>query len=202
MKLLVDSDIFCKLGVAGLLDEALAVLGVPVSDCGRLAALPHMLQRGRLVKLYGADACAALLPKAKEMEVVGPAGEVWLEPLVDVPSIDPGEAQLLAVVAQHGMIMLSGDKRALRAVAGVAQVVPALQGKMVTLEAILIELCGRLGVGAVRVAVQPLMASDQTVKICFSSTNSDPEVALASYFSALEREVAPLTLWKPAMEAP
>ena len=147
MQLLVDTDIFCKLGVAGLLDEALAVLGVPVCDCGRLAALPHMLQRGRLVKLYGADACAELLPMAKEMGVVGPAGEEWLEPLVDVPSIDPGEAQLLAVVAQHGLIMLSGDKRALRAVAGIAQVVPALHGKVVTFEAILVELCGRLGRG-------------------------------------------------------
>ena len=55
---------------------------------------------------------------------------------------------------------------------------------------------------AVRVAVQPLLASDKMVKICFSPNNSDPEGALASYLGALEREAAPLTLWKPAKEAP
>ena len=40
-RLLVDTDAFCKLGVAGLLTDAIGVLGVTVENCGRLAALPY-----------------------------------------------------------------------------------------------------------------------------------------------------------------
>ena len=47
-RLLVDTDAYCKLGVAELLVDAVAVLGVAVDECGRLAALPFMLRRGRL----------------------------------------------------------------------------------------------------------------------------------------------------------
>lgn len=49
-RLLLDTDIFCKLGVADLLDDTLSILGLKYSDCSRLPALPHMLRRGRLVR--------------------------------------------------------------------------------------------------------------------------------------------------------
>jgi hypothetical protein len=200
MRLLVDTDIFCKLGVAGLLHEAVKVLGVPISECGRLAALPHMLKRGRLAKLYGPDRCGALLPLVEAMPVADAPGTDWIEPFRNVPAIDAGEAQLLALVAQHGLILLSGDKRALRALASVHAVLPSLGGRIVTLEAILIALCWRIGVDAVRQALQALQ-EDLTVKVCFSPGNPDPVDALASYFGAIQREAAPLVLWKPTKEA-
>lgn len=200
MRLLVDTDIFCKLGVAGLLYEALATLGVPLAECGRLAALPHMLKRSRLTKLYGQERCDALLPIAEAMPVAGVPGTEWMEPFRDVPDIDAGEAQLLALVAQHGFILLSGDKRALKAVSAVLPVLPSLAGKVVTFEAILIALCWRLGVDAVRQALQPLR-DDMTVKVCFSPGNTDPVGALTSYLGAIERDAAPLVLWKPTKDA-
>jgi hypothetical protein len=199
MRLLVDTDIFCKLGVSGLLYEALAALGVPIADCGRLAALPHMLKRGRLTKVYGQERCHALLPVAEAMPVAGAPGTDWMEPFRDVPAIDVGEAQLLALVAQHGLILLSGDKRALKALSGVHAVLPSLAGRIVTFEAILIALCWRLGVDAVRYALEPLQ-EDQTVQVCFSAWNTDPVGALASYLGAIEREAAPLVLWKPSKD--
>lgn len=197
MRLLVDTDIFCKLGVAGLLNEALAALGVSSGECGRLPALPHMLQRGGIVKRYGSPACNALVPVAMEMPIAPAPDDKWLQPLVGVASIDAGEAQLLALTAQQGLVLLSGDKRALRSVAGVHPIVPALAGKIVTFEAVLLVLCQRIGVPTVRAALVPLAEIDQTVKVCFSPGNPDPVAALTSYLSHLEREVAPLILWKP-----
>jgi hypothetical protein len=41
MNLLVDTDAFCKLGVAALLEDAAGVFGARLTECGRLAALPY-----------------------------------------------------------------------------------------------------------------------------------------------------------------
>ena len=70
MKLLVDTDVFCKLGIAGLLDAAAQILGGDRSECRRLAALPHMLRKGRLRDRFGATACDALIPIAEAMPVI------------------------------------------------------------------------------------------------------------------------------------
>lgn len=196
MKLLVDTDAFCKLGIAGLLDPAVNTL-VADGACARLPALPHMLKRGSLVRNYGAEACAALIPKAEGMAVAPVAPDEWLAPLVSIPSIDVGEAQLLALAAHESFLLMSGDKRALRAVHELPAFAEALDRRVVILEAILLELCNQLGEERVRHAVQPLTSSDTTIKICFSEGNPNPEAALASYVDALEAEVHPLILWKP-----
>lgn len=198
MRLLVDSDIFCKLGVSGLLQPALAALGLSWNECGRLAALPHMLRRGKLPKLYGAAACELLIPSAESMPVAPLAGTEWLDQLVGVDQIDAGEAQLFAASCEHTLVIVTGDKRALRAVAKLPGLCMALPGRIITLEAILITLCQTQGVTAVRRSITPL-ASDGLVKVCFSAGNPDPEGALRSYLAGLEVEVAPLVLWQPGM---
>lgn len=201
---LVDTDVFTKLGVAGLLEQALALFGSNVADCMRLPALPSMLERGKIPKLYGQAACAALIPLAQSMKMIPPASTEWLDPLVDVPKIDPGEAQLFACAAEASVIIVTGDKNALVALAGVAGYGDALTGRIVTLEALLLALCDKLGHDTVRTALQPLLAlpkGEQTIKICFSAGNSNPREALQSYFDALKREVQPLVLWEPPMAA-
>jgi hypothetical protein len=50
MRVLLDTDAFCKLAVAEVLHDTLGLLGAEPGDCGRLAALPYMLQRGGLRK--------------------------------------------------------------------------------------------------------------------------------------------------------
>ena len=59
MQLAVDTDAFCKLGVSGLLDDALAVLGVARDDCGRLPALPYprLFIRGQSAHAERSAAC-------------------------------------------------------------------------------------------------------------------------------------------------
>ena len=106
----------------------------------------------------------------------------------------------MANAAEHSVPILTGDKRALQALAKVSGFADALAGRIVTLEGVLLALCNEFGDGHVRAAVQPLLPIDKTVQVCFSSGNPSPRVGLRSYFDSLKREVPPLILWEPPSE--
>lgn len=197
MRLLVDTDIFCKLGIADLLDEALGEFEATRADCLRLPALPYMLRRGSLVRRFGQDQCARLQELASTLAPLGTPSDEWLSVLVEVHAVDAGEAQLLATAAGGRAILFSGDKRALRAVAGIPGIHEPLRGRVVVLEALLLALCQRYGADRIRGSVASLTAYDHAIRICFSATNPDPATALRSYFDHLSAEVAPLELWQP-----
>lgn len=195
MRILIDTDVFCKLGIAGLLDDGLRLLGAGIAECGRLAALPYMLRRGRLLAQYGAEACAALVPLAQQMPVIPPAGSSWLDQLVEAQAIDPGEAQLFASAADHGLLVMTGDNRALQALKLIEGFPAALSGRIVSQIGILSALCDDLGPEHVRDRVGPLMSLDKTIRVCFSEGNPDPREALDSYAHNLESDLHPLVLW-------
>ena len=197
-RLLVDTDAYCKLGVAGLLNDAITALGVQVEECGRLAALPYMLRRGRLRRMLGDDASDALVGPAAEMPLAIQPRDRWLDPLAAEDSIDPGEAQLLAASAEHGLLLLTGDKRALHGLKNVPGYAGALNGRVVVLEAILTELCERYGVDIIRARIRPVMEVDIAVRVCFSDSNSSPVAGLLSYYENLAVNVEPLNLWRPS----
>lgn len=197
MRALLDSDTFCKLAISGLLRESLRLLGTEVSECARLPALPYMLRRGQLRRLFGETACDAILPLAETIPVVPQPTNRWLDVLVPVSDIDPGEAQLLAAAAETTAVLISADKRALRAIKSVPDLPEALAGQIVTVEAVLLALCDFLGVDEVRRKVQALMAIDKVVRACFSPEDADPRKGLRSYQRSLTDEVSPLILWEP-----
>ncbi len=197
MKLLVDTDIFCKLQMAGLLNEAVGLLAAAMDDCGRLAALPYMLRKGGLRRQFGADVCDAMVPVAEAVPVVPDPSALWLDKLIPVAGIDIGEAQLFAAAAEVGLLVMSGDKRALRALRSVAGVPEVLAERIVVHEAVLLALCDSLGADAVRKRVTPIVGVDKMVQVCFSSTNANPAEALLSYYDSLAAELAPLVLWNP-----
>ena len=197
MKLLVDTDVFCKLQVAGLLSDAVGLLAARMDDCGRLPALPHMLRKGRLRKLYGADVCDSLIPVAEAVPVIPQPSDLWLDKLIPIEGIDVGEAQLFAAAAEGGLTVVSGDKRALRALREVEGFPSALAGRIVVLEAVLLALCDHLGADAVGERIAPRAADDKMVQVCFSSGNPNPQEALLSYYNHLAAELAPLVLWDP-----
>ena len=199
MRLLVDTDAFCKLAVGDLLTDAVGLLGADLSECGRLPALPYMLRRGRLRDLFGAEACDAMMPAADLMPLAVRPSDAWLDRLAPIPAIDPGEAQLFAAAAEAGLVVVSGDKRALRALKNVPGFAGALAGRIVVLEAILLALCRELGPDEVRRRVRPLLASDKMVQVCFSTGNPDPNEALESYYEILVAELGPLVLWNPRL---
>ena len=197
MKLLFDTDAFCKFGIASLLEAVAHIFGAKLQECGRLPALPFMLRRGRLRKLYGGFACDALIPVANAIPLVPQPSVTWLEKLTAVEAIDPGEAQIFAVAAEHGQPFLSGDKRALNALKGVDDFILALNGRVVVMEAVLLALCDRIGLEEIRQRVAPLIAVDRTVAVCFSGENPNPLEALVSYFEDIATKLAPLQLWNP-----
>lgn len=146
--------------------------------------------------MYGLPACAGLIPLAESLSVTL-TETPSLDKLANLERIDVGEAQIFAAVADLDLVALTGDKRALGAVAQVPGFAPLLAGKVACLEAVLLSLCASLGEDAVRDAVRPILEKDQTVRVCFSSGNSDPRSGLRSYFDALVKEVVPLQLWAP-----
>lgn len=197
MRLLVDTDAFCKLAVGTVLHEAINLLGADLSECGRLPALPHMLRRGRLRKAFGPEASDALISVANELPVAIQPSDTWLDRLTPFADIDPGEAQIFAAAAEAGLMVVSGDKRALRVLKDIAGFPEALSGSIVVLEAILLALCDQLGPDEVRRRVQALIPLDTVVKVSFSTGNPDPRDALHSYYTSLTAELTPLVLWDP-----
>ena len=197
MKLLFDTDAFCKLGIANLLQNVAQVFGATLQECGRLYALPFMLRKGALRKRYGESTCDALIPIANAMPAFPDASVSWLEKVTGVVDIDPGEAQVFALAAEHGQPFVSGDKRALKALKGINEFIPALDGQVVTMEAVLLALCGSMGQSHVRERVSPLIGLDRMVALCFSPSNPNPTEALSSYFRDLQATLVPLQLWKP-----
>lgn len=195
MRLLVDSDAFCKLAASGLLSDAAALFHAELGDCGRLPALPHMLRRGRLHRRYGATACDGLILLAESMPPVVDPPNFWLEQLAHIPDIDPGEAILFATAVDLRVPVVTGDIRSLRALKSLDEFREALKGQIAVLEATLLALCGRLGAAEVRARVASVPPVDTVMQICFSSGVEEPEVALRSYFGDRKTDLAPLVLW-------
>lgn len=193
----LDSNAFCQLGAAGLLTDAVGLFGVDLSECVRLPALPHMLRRGKLRTHLGNSLSDELIPMANSITTIGAAAPEWIDRLIPVPDIDPDDAQLLALAAEHGHTLLTDDKRALRAVKAVPEVAVKLSGKVAVLDAVLLALCDKLGPDEVARRIQPVLSINKELKICFSGGNSDPRAGLRSYFENLVREVDPLMLWRP-----
>ena len=202
MRLLIDSDIFCKLGVSDLLQPAIEAIGAELSDCARLAALPYMLRRGSFRERIGATCCATLVPLAESFREVPAASPEWLDRLALVPNIDPGEAQLLAVAAEHKLVVMTGDKRALEAVKGISGFSTALESRVVVLEALVLALCQSQGDEDIRKKLRPMMTVDTMIRTCFSAGNPTPQSALQSYFDDAVRGLAPLVLWDPNTGVP
>jgi hypothetical protein len=155
-----------------------------------------MLRRGSLRRRIGGEVCDALIPVAEGMPTVPASTGEWLDKLIAAEGIDPGEAQLIAVSIDHGLHLLSGDKRALRVAKSIDGLAAALAGRVVVLEAILLALCYRLGTTEVSRRVAAIRGRDAMIDICFSPANSDPRGALQSYFNNLAAEVNPLVLWQ------
>ncbi|HQR41791.1 MAG TPA: hypothetical protein PLX97_03885 [Gemmatales bacterium] len=197
MKLLFDTDAFCKLGTANLLHDAAQIFSATLQECGRLYALPFMLRKGALRKLYGGPTCDALISVTNAMPAFPDANVTWLEKVTGVVGIDPGEAQIFALAAELAQPLVAGDKRALETLKGINEFVPVLQSRVVTLEAVLLALCDSMGEDQVRKRVSPLIGLDRMMAVCFSPDNPSPTDALSSYFRDLQATLMPLQLWKP-----
>jgi hypothetical protein len=138
-----------------------------------------------------------LITIAKQIPAIPDAPANWLNRLTAIPEIDTGEAQLLAFTAQHDVLFLTGDKRALRALKTIPDFITAVAEKVITPEAVLLSLCTSRGDDLIRRQIQPALHLDKTLQVCFSAGNRSPREALTSYIRADEIDLAPLLLWCP-----
>lgn len=199
MRLLIDTDAFYKLAIGNILDDTIGLFVTDLKYCGRLPALPYMLRKGRLPEKLGKQFCGQLIPKVESIQALSQPDAMWLDKLALVQDIDPGEAQIYALAATNESTVLSCDKRALRALKNIPEYVGALRKRIVVLEAVLIALCDSLGAEEIRIRIQPLLAHDKMVQICFSPENPSPQEALNSYYRSARAELEPLDLWNPCM---
>ena len=89
MKLLVDTDVFCKLATSGLFHDAVHLLGADPKECGRLPALPYMLRKDTLRVAYGPEGCDQMMPLALSMPIMIQPDDSWLDKLTPVQASTP-----------------------------------------------------------------------------------------------------------------
>ena len=201
MRLALDTDALWKLGLCGLLAEVASLFGLQVEDFVCLPAAPHQLRRGRLRRKLGDDTCELLIPVVEEIRrLTHPDGDVP-EELVAAAGIDPGEALLFAMAATDAeLFVVTGDKRAVRVLAGLRGIADIVGGRVIVLEALFLALARRMGVEMLRDRVAPLVPHDRTIGICFGRGTQEPLEALQSYYEDLVSEVPPGFLWDPEGE--
>jgi hypothetical protein len=95
IRVLIDTDAFCKLAICDLVSDALAILNINISQCGRLPALPYMLRKGALPRIYGAEACSRIVDFAMDLVSIADPDPEWLDRLLQVPLACGFAAQLI-----------------------------------------------------------------------------------------------------------
>lgn len=188
MRALIDNDVFCKLEVCSLLDLALESIGLAPAGCACLPTLPYVLKKGRLLKQYGEELAQQLVRGVGRFVIVPPLPDTWRDQLVGQHEIDPGEAVLFgAAAAEPDALVVTGDKRAIRALSGLPTLSSLLCGRVVCLEALVLRLIAARGIGFVAKRIEPALAFDGALRNSF--TAGDPTEGLRSHFSALQANV-------------
>ncbi|RYG86365.1 MAG: hypothetical protein EON59_10150 [Alphaproteobacteria bacterium] len=202
---LVDTDVLLKtisyrLANATLTHLSAAGLRPKVLGAARYMLASHIGKARRIVD--GAAAAEELALIAPLLEDVEPtAGETALAAELEVVArtadlaIDGGESQLLAIlILRAAPLMLTGDKRAIRAIG--RMVTPVPPHRIACLEQLLGSLADSLGPETVRSAVcaEPLVDKSLLSACgCASPAGTDPRPGLESYVEDLRKQ-APAAL--------
>lgn len=195
MRLLIDVDALCKLAHWGLLEELASLTGIPMQECTTLASAKYRAIKAK-TKLDGRvfraiEAADRVLEAIASMQpAIEPASQS-LGTFENVPGIDAGEAVLLAsLVVATDAKLLTGDKRALRALAALPpeQREPFL-GRVICVERVIESALDQLGLEVLRSKVCPWKKIDIAVDIIMGSRcdAGEPAVreALAAYIGEL-----------------
>ncbi|MER9392392.1 MULTISPECIES: hypothetical protein [unclassified Mesorhizobium] len=192
---LIDNDVIIKISAYGLGDE------LQKAVTGTAAGPPAMLGVGRFV-VRDRLARAGWIPDPKAALVAFEAllsSLVLLEPTQDELAIaaefesaatrrnlelDGGESQLLTILlVRECKVLLTGDKRAIRAIAGIATALA--QGKLACLEQVLSDIASRSDIEEMRQKICRAPKADMAASICFSCS-SKVSVSRAKIIEGLE----------------
>lgn len=208
-RLLVDNDALLKLARYGLLDALVTMFGVDVRDIRVLATAKYSLlpAKNRLLRCRDEDSANRLEEFLTRSEPLSPGDTDTnlLDALSAIPSIDAGEALILAAGASdHETLVITGDKRALASLcadSSISQVANALAGRVVTLEVIFWQLVNR-GFTHTQSCVRSKPDVDKAISNVFGvsapATIDSVREALASYINHLQEVTGGLLLVPPS----
>ncbi|WP_434031529.1 type II toxin-antitoxin system VapC family toxin [[Pseudomonas] boreopolis] len=197
----LDNDVILKGASYGLLSDLLAALPEGPYEHGVLGAarfmLPKTLKRKSVTRM--GKALADLQVALKAFEVLEPdkaeqrlAAELQFNAQQAGLALDPGEAQLTAIVVSRGLRhLLTGDKRAILALAstplpdGIDR--EQLVRKVICLEQAVLALLDHLGAASVRALICAEHDVDVQLRVCFSC--SSPEIDEASWREGLRSAI-------------
>lgn len=207
--LLLDNDIVLKVASWRLGNEMLAgtaflgrqpaILGVAKYVVGNRLAKANYLVNRFAAKLAFDDLLTEMAAVEPTDEEIAYAAELELAAVAGGFEFDAGESQLLAIlVRRHYDALLTGDKRAVRAM---EQIAPSeAGGRVACLEQLIADIVERREVGFARQRVCSEPATDRAITICFSCSNHTPPTkkavmsGLSSYCEDLRRDAATILL--------
>jgi hypothetical protein len=200
--LYVDVDAVAKLAHWQLLPELPALTGFPFAQMATVSSLKHRAHRATTQpdgKLFRTAQAAQLAHQTLQQmgSLDAPATDL-LAPFADAPGIDSGEAILMAhTLANGGSVLVTGDKRALRALA-VLPIAASLAARILILEQIVRKCLGVKGRSWLLVHMCPHREIDKAIGACLGSQCDASEAnilqGLQSYASEMENLVTPSLL--------
>jgi hypothetical protein len=204
LRALIDLDFLAKLANWDLLDLVQSVCGVNWAECATVeSALPRARRAsakpdGRL--FHSTSAASRAVAACEAMQRLPAVLAEDLALFQDQPAIDSGEAVLLAVALRRPeSLVLTGDKRCLRAVAAMADLPSRLPSRVVVLETCLLKAIEQGAFERVRAGVALCPQADKAIATCFGSRFDQPPSnameGLASYRGELHRLWQPTLLW-------
>ncbi|HYN20686.1 MAG TPA: hypothetical protein VE078_06980 [Thermoanaerobaculia bacterium] len=206
--LLVDSDICIILAAADAFEDVASLLGFNIPAIRRLLPLPRQLRVSKAfrenipedIRSIAERHCATIEP-LREM----PSDSSLLQRLAPYDGIDPGEAQLLAVLAERpSSLLASGDKRFMKtlcAVEDLRDLRDAIAGRVVCLETVVLMCLDKWGISETARRFGPLRFNS-TLKVIF---NDGPDTSeehcregLRSYLKELQGSLGEGLLYSSA----
>ena len=180
MKVYIDCDVAVKLAKWGLLKRFalhLSKQGKAQLYTVKTLRFKFKLQDpSKAVSLLGsADAVQQLIDFVAVCQEAKGQDQAVAMALVDVPSIDAGEAALFAAAAQFDAVLVdTGDKNAIRALGALGNANPAvkaLQSKIACLEQSVGYMVERWTFATVNAAIKTCEAADKATATCFAGND-------------------------------
>lgn len=208
MQLLIDVDAMGKLAHWRLLEELPTLSGIALNEIATLTSARYRAKRslekpdGKLFR--DVAAARAAIDAIGQMKPTLDVDPTRLTDLVEAAGIDAGEAVLLAALdANPKAKLLTGDKRALRALAALPpEVSQRYSGRILTVECVLLAALDARGLEWLRERVCPWKDIDKSTIVIMGSRCDLAEAAvregIASYITEM-RDLCDPTLLAPSL---
>jgi hypothetical protein len=198
-KIFIDVDAFSKCAHWEILDELPDLLQFKWDQSSTLESLKCRANKSKKTpdgKLFHTSKAAALASDTiAKMQPISIQNTAVLSELVDVHGIDGGEILLFSAVSlQEEAFVLTGDKRALRALAKVPATrnIKLMHGKFICIEILVHELLKKFGLEWIRSRICPHKDLDKSIaNILGSNCDADENSVLDglhSYIKDLNRD--------------